>query len=118
MIESSECQGKHLLIKLLAVQNSDTLVAHPVSCHRGIFSKGEHSLEYIICFQYDLTGPNGDIGKGGNGEAKCVFTLLGWTNTNAPAARRLQYQLAGGLFNENTRLTKERCMQCLDRNEF
>ena len=108
MVEASKCVDKDVFIKLLAAQNSYTLVAHPVSYHHDTFAKGEHSLENKICFQYNLTDSNDDIGRGGNGAGKFVFSLLDWTNSKSPAARRLQYQLAGGVLHDNARLTKDR----------
>ena len=49
MIDSSNTQDNHLLKKLLAAQNSYSLVTYPVSYHHDIFYKNEHSLENKIC---------------------------------------------------------------------
>ena len=47
-----------------------------------------------------------NIGRGGSGANRLVFTLLDWTNSQSVSARRIQYQIMGGQLNNHERLTK------------
>ena len=107
LIQGHSCDSS-TLIKMLAAQNHYTIVAYPVSYHYDVFSKGGNSLENKISFEYDLEDTDNNIGRGGSGQDKFVFTLLDWTNSQSVAARRIQYQIMGGQLKDSERLSKSK----------
>ena len=56
LIYKVNTKGRNKLIKMLAAQNSYTIVAYPVVNHFNIFSKGEYLLKNKICFELDIEG--------------------------------------------------------------
>ena len=73
---TKESTEERMLIKLLASQNQYTLVEYPVAYHYDRFWNGGDLLENKICFEYNSEGKDNNVGRGGSGPNKFVFTLL------------------------------------------
>ena len=70
VIEKMNTKGGNILVKMVAAQNSYTIVAYPVVYHFDVSIKGEYSLENKICFELDIERELSEIGCGGGGKSR------------------------------------------------
>jgi hypothetical protein len=95
----------HNALRMFAVDNKHTLIAHPVGYHLDVFKDDQPGLENKTAFR--VTGYKG-VGRGGGRKNEFVFALLDWGNTPQGRIRRRYIALGG---DPAVRLTQTRLDQ-------